>query len=38
MIVPARNAAMGSVASTGAPDAPIEVMHVITSLDIGGAE
>ena len=38
MTVPVRDAATGLAASAGAPDTPIEVMHVITSLDVGGAE
>ena len=36
--VAARDAATGPPAETGASGKPIEVMHVITSLDVGGAE
>ena len=38
MTVPVRHAETGLAANTGAPNTPIEVMHVITSLDVGGAE
>ena len=38
MTVAPRDATTGLRANAGAPDAPIEVMHVITSLDVGGAE
>ena len=39
MTVPVRATVTGGAsANTGASDAPIEVMHVITSLDVGGAE
>ena len=38
MTVAPRGARTGLRANAGAPDAPIEVMHVITSLDVGGAE
>ena len=32
------DAATGLAANADAPDAPVDVMHVITSLDVGGAE
>ena len=38
MIVALRNAVTDLAASAGTPDAPVEVMPVITPLDVGGAE
>jgi len=38
MTVSPRDAETGLSADAGATDAPIKVMHIITSLDIGGAE
>ena len=38
MTVPVRHAPTGLAADAGAPALPIEVLHVITSLEVGGAE